>query len=145
MPEQFQVAAYRHFKTAELLADNSMLDDAAYHLGVAGENAVKHAMQEAGLEVHWDAVGINKNTQPMRGHWGRLQAKLVAEAATINLFSSGRRSAPLKRLIASGSITEFSGWSIDIRYADSTLVPVSTADHQRWYDDAQAFLIDFAL
>lgn len=145
MAEQYQVAAYRHFQTAELLASHGMLDDAAYHLGVAGENAVKHAMQEAGLEAHWDASGIRKRNQPMRGHWGDLQAKLASEVNAINLFSSGRRSAPLRNLVNGGAINCFDGWHIDIRYADSAMVPVSLNDHQRWYEDAQSFLVNFSL
>lgn len=145
MPEQFQVAAYRHFEAAELLAANGMRDDAAYHLGVSGENAIKYAMQEAGLEAHWDSCSIKKNQQPMRGHWGVLQAKVESERNNINIFASGRRSAPLQTLVNSGPIHQFLGWGIDIRYADSGIVPVNQADHDRWYSDAQEFLINFVL
>lgn len=145
MPEQYQVAAYRHFEAAELLAANGMRDDAAYHLGVSGENAIKYAMQEAGLEAYWDGCGIKKRNQPMRGHWGDLQAKVQQELGNINLFATGRRSAPLQSLVNSGPVQQFSGWGIDIRYADSGLVPISAVDHERWHSDAQEFLINFVL
>lgn len=145
LPEQYQIAAYRHFEAAELLDANSMRDDAAYHLGVSGENAIKYAMQAAGLEAHWDGSNIRKNNQPMRGHWGTLQAKIDSERDNINLIATGRRSASLRSLVNSGPIQQFLGWGIDIRYADSGLVPVSDADHTRWHSDAQNFLINFVL
>lgn len=145
MPEQYQIAAYRHFETAEILAKNKMRDDAAYHLGVSGENAVKYAMQNAGLQNHWNMAGIRPGSQPMRGHWGELQAKICAEINTINLFATGRRSAALRRLASSGTISSFNGWNINIRYADSALVPISQEDHDRWHSDAMQFLIDFTL
>ncbi len=145
MPEQYQVAAYRHFEAAELLATNGMRDDAAYHLGVSGENAIKYAMQAAGLEAYWNSCGIKQHQQPMRGHWGVLQQKVENERNNINIFATGRRSAPLQNLVNSGTINQFSGWGIDIRYADCGLVPISEADHERWHSDAQEFLINFVL
>jgi hypothetical protein len=145
MPEQYQVAAYRHFETAELLAEHGKIDDAAYHLGISGENSIKYAMQDCGLEAHWNSARIPKNSQPMRGHWGKLQAKINNELAIINLYATGRRSASLRNIVNNGVGSKFNGWNIDIRYADSGLVPVSQADHDQWHNDAEEFLINFVL
>lgn len=145
MAEQYQAAALRHFASAEALAANGHLDDASYHLGLVGENAIKHAFQDAGMEAFWRTNGTHINNTPMRGHWGHLQAKIEGLAQEIALVSSGRRSVALSTLVANSSITCFAGWSIDIRYADDRYVPVSREDYQSWHNDAIQFLVDFAL
>lgn len=139
------MAAMRHFEVAEHLLANGYIDDAAYHFGVCGENAVKSGMRDAGLEQYWANCGGGKlKSSPMRGHWGQLNSRLVSAATEISLYASGRRSAPLRAALANCAQI-FNGWNIDIRYADPKYVPVSAPTVSRWQSDASAILLDLVV
>lgn len=145
MGEQFDVAAFRHFETAEHLETGGHIDDAAYHFGLCGENAVKSAMREAGLEQHWASISnAALRNSPMRGHWGDLSQRIQVAASDINLYAAGRRSTAL-RVLSSTTTPSFVGWNIDIRYADPALVPVSSASVSLWKADATRFLVKFVI
>ncbi|WP_156356091.1 hypothetical protein [Sphingomonas sp. Leaf22] len=145
MPEQFNIAAIRHLRTAEHLEAGGHTDDAGYHFGVCAENAVKCAMREAGLESYWASQGNQAlRASPMFGHWSLLGTKIANAASIINVHAQGRRANPLKQLSASGA-TVFADWSIDIRYADPTHVPIDGAKLHRWKHGAAQFVNSFVL
>jgi hypothetical protein len=143
--EQFDLAAIRHFDTAEHLEDGGHHDDAGYHYGICGENAVKSAMREAGLEQYWRSLGQKAlNKSPMRGHWADLAAKIVAASNEINVFAIGRRANAL-RTLAGSNIAVFDGWHIDIRYANPAYVPVKPVSLMGWKNDAAQFVANFVV
>ncbi len=143
MSEKFDVAAHRHFAAAEHLEHGGHTDDAAYHYGICGENAVKSAMRDAGLESHWSNISkaVLWNS-PMKGHWGKLSDKLSTASMDINTYAAGRRADAL-RALASRTTPVFDGWDIDIRYADSRFVPVNEASLESWKNDAATFITSF--
>lgn len=140
MTEQYNVAAVRHLRVGELLANRQEGDDAAYHCGIAGETAIKWALQQAGCAAQWTAAKVKPKKTPMNKHFASAGGvhELVDQCRVeIGMWASGRLAAPIHALVLDPSFAHrFKGWSIDIRYADSTLTPVAVADVERFLTDA---------
>jgi hypothetical protein len=142
MTEQYEIAALRHFDVAELLLAQLHLDDAGYHFGIAGENALKHALQSAGMEQFWQNNGVGPNKTPMRKHYPHLEPSVVAEEQMILAHAQGRLASPLAQLISAPNHgSRFNNWSIDIRYADTICTPVPAASCAQWQEDAADMLL----
>lgn len=145
MTEQFDIAALRHFETAECLKNAGHTDDAAYHFGICGETAFKHALRASGFEGTWNAHSARSRDTPMRGHWGDLHRRIQNAAQEIQMFAQGRCAVPLVCLANQVPQTYFQGWSIDIRYADPSYIPVTNAQLKAWENDAADFLLHFVI
>ncbi len=150
MAEQYEVAAWRHHRVAELLVAGGELDDAGYHFGVCGETAVKHLLWASGVEAAWIAIGATggktpdaalKGT-PMRRHFPTLQ-KLSADVRNeILLYGKGRYAAAINSFVIDPAFSKrFSGWNINIRYADGAFTPVSKATCDAWQRDADDLVL----
>lgn len=145
MPEQYDLAAVRHFRAAEHLEAGGHADDAGYHFGICAENAVKSALREAGLEGYWTNISKSALRQsPMKGHWNELGSKLAAAASDINAHAQGRRAAPLQQMSLL-PYNSFSDWHIDIRYADPDHVPISPDALTRWKQAAADLIINLVI
>ncbi len=133
MPEQFDVAARRHLDTAEILEAEGRLDDAGYHYGLAGENAVKQSIvaacgpltKEMRLFVHFDTA---------------LKAAIPKWLEVSGVLASGRLGGGLAADMKAGTFdSRFDGWNINIRYAD-THFPVDPSRVAAWKADAVVLL-----
>lgn len=139
--EQYHIAAVRHRRVAERLEEVGETDDAAYHYGLVGENALKHALELAGVWAAWQAAGFRRNETPMGKHFPRLTDAVGAHLGDVQQHASGRIGAALNSVVSDLAFaTRYQGWMIDIRYADSACTPVDTADCQRWAKDADEML-----
>src|SRR4051794_13118464 len=103
MAEQFDIAAWRHHRVGETLEVMGELDDAGYHFGVCGENALKYALWASGVYAAWITAGaaIGKSPSeslrgtPMRSHFPSV-ATLVRKAQTeIAVHATGRYAGPI--------------------------------------------------
>ncbi|MBY5391024.1 hypothetical protein [Rhizobium leguminosarum] len=142
MAEQFEIAAWRHVRVAEALHSLHEHDDAGYHCGVAGENALKALLQKAGLESHWVGLGVNLRNTPMRGHFPTLHALVQGVRAEIASSAHGRYASAISGIVLDPSFAvRFSGWHIDIRYADTMYTPVSGAVCAQWLEDAHDLVL----
>jgi len=138
MVERYDVAAGRHLRVARHLERHGEIDDAAYHYGVVGEVAVKHALRASGVESRWQSL---KET-PMRGHFPSLQSKVSAVRADIAAFATGRLAGPIQREVLGPAFAgRYAGWHIDIRYADDALTPVDRTRCAAWARDAEALIL----
>ena len=135
---------------AELLLEHGEVDDAAYHFGICGENAVKQMLRLAGVEAAWITAGAaNGKTPrqalantPMRGHFPSLVNLVQAAQQDIALYATGRYSAHISSLVLSSSFKfRFAGWEINIRYADSVCTPVTQQDCSAWNADADDLVL----
>lgn len=146
MVERYGRAAEQHIDAGDRLRLHNMLDDAGYHFGVSGENSVKYALEVSGMQSKWvqdgAARGLSRNESlmgtPMRGHFPRLKDLIVRVRSEIAINATGRHAAPILAKVLSTSFDSvFSGWDIQIRYADTTCTPISPADCTRWKADAE--------
>ena len=131
MAERFDVAARRHLDTAELLEGEGMLDDAGYHYGLVGENAVKQSV----------VMVCGSLPADLRKHFsGDLIAAIQGSVLVAGLLTNGRLGGGLARDLHSGKFTgRFDKWGIHIRYADSHY-PVTAKLVRTWKADAVALL-----
>jgi hypothetical protein len=131
MPEQFDIAARRHLDTAELLEREGMLDDAGYHYGLAGENAVKQSVVAACGALPRD----------LRKHFDTPLTKAVLNSLQVSaVLANGRLGGGLVSDIRAGAFeSRFNQWNIRIRYADSNF-PVDSRRVAAWKADAVALL-----
>ncbi|MCB4802629.1 hypothetical protein QO001_002181 [Methylobacterium brachiatum] len=153
MSEQYDLAAWRHQGTADHLLKNSEFDDAGYHYGIVGENALKHAMRSSGIEAYFLAnppqqrngrrrSGDPLRGTPLRGHFPSLQALAIQAQQVVSLYATGRVAAALQTEIGSAAFnTRFQSWSIDIRYASTTCTPVTQAVCDTWKKDAEDLIL----
>lgn len=96
MPEQFDVAARRHLDTADILEAEGRLDDAGYHYGLVGENAVKQSIvavcgpltKKMGLFVHFDTA---------------LKAAIEQSQDVLGVLASGRLGGGLAAEMSAGT------------------------------------------
>lgn len=141
MTEQYDVAAARHHRVAEHLAANGEIDDAAYHYGLVGENALKHALRRSGVAAVWGAAGKKPRNTPMGKHLPPLTAEIQAFIGDIHLYAAGRIGAALQAVVSDPAFANrFQGWSLHIRYADNQCTPVDPIDCQRWALDSDLVL-----
>ena len=141
MTEQYDIAADRHYRVAEQLETSGEIDDAAYHYGLVGENSLKHAMRNAGVANQWSQPRKKARQTPMGKHLPALTLEMQNFASDIHLFATGRIGARLQSILNDPTFGAlFSGWSIDIRYADTQYTPVNAGDCQRWGQDARFVL-----
>jgi hypothetical protein len=110
-------AANRHFVDGCKLQDESRLDNAAYHFGLAAECAVKHQLRSH-HKVLTDHLAHWK-------HWPELRP-LALDAL------NGRSAAPLRALMQRDNYLQH--WSIEMRYAETGTI--STAQTLRWREHA---------
>jgi hypothetical protein len=142
MAEQYEVAAWRHVRTAEKLLAELEYDDSGYHAGIAGENIVKALLQNSGLEAYWQSLAIPMQQTPMRGHFPKLHSMISQVRADIASSASGRQSANPSAVVLDPSFANrFAGWDINIRYADTTCTPVSKAVSETWLADAHDLIL----
>ena len=143
MPEQYDVAAWRHLATAGKLFSSSDFDDAGYHYGVCGENILKAALLNAGLKSHLEPL---KKKDPMWAHLPKIKNLVIEAQAVIVAHAAGRLAAPLASTISKANFLNlFDGWTIDIRYADTAVCPVSSPIAQQWKDDAEFLAWDLLI
>ena len=130
MAEQFGVAALRHLESAELLELNGRAEDAGYHYGVAGEAAIKESLQRASIVITRDLrKHINDRSGP-------LQINVEAACHVLAVLSSGHLGGLATDLATPGTLpARFKGWSLDIRYADTSF-PVGESELAAWKADA---------
>ena len=141
MTERYSVAAERHHRVAVRLEADGETDDAAYHYGLVGENALKYGLFKSGVAQAWDSGGIKRTNTPMGKHFPKLTPIIRDLIADIRLFASGRIGAQIQSVVDDSAFAgRFQGWSIDIRYADDQCTPVDPADCARWAQDAELFL-----
>lgn len=133
MPERYDVAAVRHLAVGEVLENRGDLDDAGYHYGLVGENAVKHALRASGVEQVWLTARLRRNRTPMGRHVPGMHAALVDFQHDIEKHATGRLGGVLKTAVSDPTFAaRLDGWSINIRYADDGCTPVNEADCRRW-------------
>lgn len=146
MAEQYDVAAWRHHSVAEKLEEAGDLDDAGYHFGVCGETAVKQALRASGVEANWIAAGISLKRTPMLQHFPTLTTFVTRSRNDIAVFAVGRHAAPITGIILDVSFLQrFSGWHINIRYADLSYTPVSSGICGAWHQDADELILGLLL
>jgi hypothetical protein len=154
MTEQYDVAAWRHLNAAGELERACQYDDAAYHFGLAGENAIKQILRASLVEAAWLAIGRAHGQQsrralantPMRGHIPTLQNLVTASRPAILAFAVGRHAGLARtELFGPGFLTMLRGWSIDIRYADTDYTPVAPATCRRWGRDAADLVLKLVI
>jgi hypothetical protein len=104
-----------------------LLDDAGYHFGLVGENAVKYAVVTA--------CGFLPGS--LKQHFARPLLDAIARSQDVaTVLMNGRLSVVLAQDIQNGSFNHrFAKWNIAIRYADSSH-PVTTALVSSWRADA---------
>ncbi len=142
MAEVYDVAAWRHYRTAEILQDAGQGDDASYHFGITGETALKSALRVSGCEAAWIAAGTKLKNTPMRGHFHQLGDLVQSTALEIGAFASGRLAQPIAAYVLNPAFqARFQGWHIDIRYADPDHTPVSAAKLDGFQRDAEDLLL----
>lgn len=131
MPEQFDIAARRHLGAAVALEAGGYLDDAGYHFGLVGENAVKYAVVTA----------CGSLPRSLRQHFALPLRNAISNSAEVaSVLMNGRLSLGLAQDIQNGSFNRrFDQWNIAIRYADSSH-PVTTALVSAWRTDALALI-----
>lgn len=118
-------AANRHFVDGCKLQDESRLDNAAYHFGLAAECAVKHQLQRH-HSVLTDHPAYWK-------HWPDLRP-LVLDALR------GRSAAPLRGLMQRDNYLQH--WSIEMRYAATgTVSPAQTVRWRAHADEAMGLML----
>lgn len=146
MAEQYGVAAWRHHDVAETLEHLGFLDDAGYHFGVCGENAVKHSLRAAGVESVWVAAKISLKKTPMKQHFPTLKSFVKRAQADIAVNAQGRFAAAVASLVLDPSFANrFNGWHINIRYADTTNTPVAGGTCSGWHTDADDLVLGLVL
>ena len=117
-------AANRHYTDGCKLQDESRLDNAAYHFGLAAECAVKHQLQRHGVLTDHSAYWK---------HWPDLRP-LVLDAL------NGRRAAPLRELMQRDNYLQH--WSIEMRYAPTgTVSREQTARWKTHADEAMGLML----
>jgi|HubBroStandDraft_4_1064222.scaffolds.fasta_scaffold487716_2 hypothetical protein len=150
MAEQFDIAAWRHHRVGESLEVMGELDDAGYHFGVCGENAVKYALWASGVHAAWISAGaaIGKSRSrslqgtPMRGHFPSLVSFVRKAQTEIAVHATGRYAgAVMSTLLAPSFSSRFAGWDINIRYADPRYTPVTPATCTSWHVDADDLVL----
>ena len=137
MAERFADAALRHLGTAEVLEEESRIDDAAYHYGLVGEMALKvvvlSILGSLPKELY---VHINQKNKS-------LQSEIAKHTDIVNVMRAGRLGGALGLELSQGSLTNrFAGWSINIRYADNNHCPVDPTNLSRWKADALSLYND---
>lgn len=154
MAEQYDVAAWRHHRVGEMLENGAELDDAGYHFGVCGENAVKYALWASGVQAAWIRIGAGQGKSvrdsltgtPMRGHFPTLTTLVQQTRSNIAVHATGRFSGPVAAIVLSPNfIQRFAGWSIDIRYADTQHTPVSSQTCTAWHADADDLVLSLVI
>ncbi len=144
MPERFELAAARHLRVGTVLFSANEIDDAAYHFGVGGENAIKHALRSCGLEAVWAAQGKSPHETPMRKHFPNLTNLVLSAQNDIALNATGRLAQAVQQEVIGGNFGQrYGGWSIDIRYADDAKTPVSNLDCTKWKSDTEELVASF--
>ncbi|MGQ9367003.1 hypothetical protein [Azospirillum sp. ST 5-10] len=142
MTERYDMAADRHLRVAERLERDNEIDDAAYHYGLVGENALKHALRASGVEAAWNSAGTNPFKTPMKRHFPALSPDILQCANDIRAYAAGRIGGALHSAVVEPSFLQrFRSWTMDIRYADDACTPVSTVDCRRWGEDAEHFML----
>lgn len=140
MTERYDVAANRHHRVGDRLLDGEP-DDAAYHYGLVGENALKHGLSSSGIADAWATAGLKVRDSPMRKHLPNLTIAIQAFSSEIPLYAHGRIGAQIQAVVNDPAFADrFQGWSIDIRYADDQCTPVTQNDCERWARDADYLL-----
>jgi len=99
MTERYSVAAERHHRVAVRLEADGEIDDAAYHYGLVGENALKYGLLKSGVVPAWDAGGIKRTNTPMGKHFPKLTPIIRDFIADIRLFASGRIGAQIQSVV----------------------------------------------
>jgi hypothetical protein len=150
MAEQFDIAAWRHHRVGESLEAIGELDDAGYHFGVCGENAVKYALWASGVRAAWLSAGAATGKSPsqslkgtpMRGHFPTLTSLVRKVQTEIAVHATGRHAGPIMATLLNPSFSSrFAGWDIDIRYADPHYTPVTPATCSSWHGDADDLVL----
>jgi len=133
MAERFDVAARRHLDTAELLEREGMIEDAGYHYGLVGENAVKQSIVMA--------CGGGPLSRVFWKHFGSgLHEALQTDLDAAVLLANGRLGGGLALDRIAGQFgSRFRYWHVNIRYAD-TAFPVQSTQIAAWKADAVALL-----
>jgi|GEM_PF-6527072 len=140
MVDRYDVAAVRHFKTAEILERGGRLEDAGYHYGLAGETAVKAALTKCGVSIGRD----------LRKHFDGDGEKSLSEAvkrsvAITSLISTGRLGGALAKDLRTNQLKDrFRNWSIFIRYANDDY-PVTIERLGIWRADAAKLVVEGVL
>lgn len=146
MTERYDMAAERHQRVGARLEQLGETDDAAYHYGLVGENALKHALRHSGVEAAWTTAGLTRYNTPMGKHFPKLTSEFAGFSSDITLYATGPTGAKLASLINDPSFMDhFSHWSIDIRYADDQHTPVAPQICRQWGDDADDFLLKLVM
>jgi hypothetical protein len=141
MTERFDVAANRHHRVGDRLAADGETDDAAYHYGLVGENALKHGLSSSGVAAALDAAKVKRKVSPMWKHFPKLTSAIETFSGYVPLYALGRIGAQMQAVVGDPAFaTRFQGWSIDIRYADDQCTPVAPNDCERWARDADDLL-----
>jgi hypothetical protein len=135
MAERYDLAATRHLKSGNALEGNARLDDAGYHYGLAGEMAIKRALQSAGIAKP-KPFHIDHNSSSGKD----LLRYAIREASNLTVLASGRKGLALVQMATSlGS--KFQGWSMNkLRYADDGYCPIDAAKVSAWHQDAIALV-----
>lgn len=142
MNERYDVAAGRHQRVAEHLEGKGEFDDAGYHYGVAGENAVKNALRDSGVEAAWTKACRRLRETPMGRHFPTLQDKVKDVQTEIQAFACGRLATSIqKEILGPDFPSRYQGWNLDIRYADRRYTPVDPKDCARWAQDTAELLV----
>ena len=115
-----------------MLEQANRLDDAAYHYGLVGEISIKAALVLA------TSMPLNRSYHKHLPSLGRVAQQNAT--ALISLLANGRTggAALLGDLRGRQLQGRFQGWSVDIRYADTSLCPVQPSQLQDWKQDAVA-------
>jgi len=119
MPEDFTVAAKRHWADAGLLDENERRENADHHYGFAAECALKSALRTMGYFQDEHRKHINVL-------WNKMQA-----TAFQNRFPG------LARLLAGGN--RFADWDVEQRYHENGTVTEEAMQAHR--DCARRILI----
>lgn len=144
--ERYDVAAERHHRVAELLVALNETDDAAYHYGLVGENALKHALRASGAERAWEEEGVEQKKNPMKKHMPDSAALITALFEGNASYATGRYGEKIWSVLAHPDFNDIlNGWMLDIRYADARCTPVDSGDCRRWAQDADFLLRELVL
>lgn len=129
----YQIAARRHFKAAEMLyaqnaggAQPGAKAVAGYLYGLAGELAVKQMMIQSGMRP---LESDQRRDDPFYKHFPELKTFLQSAA-------NGRRSGELLSMARTAQI--FQEWSTDMRYAPTLEVSAGRVDG--WQRDAKKLI-----
>lgn len=146
MAERYDMAAERHQRVGARLEQLGETDDAAYHYGLVGENALKHALRQSGVEAAWAAVGLARKKTPMGKHFPQLTSELADVSQFINVNATGPTGAQLASLVNDPNFANhFTDWSINIRYADDQHTPIAPQICRQWGDNADDFLLKLVM